>query len=73
LKHTKIKASKLKKVFQMTEKQSTLKAIKARVGKQSKRNFSKQSFREMPRICRLLEEAKEESYGHTNATRSEIR
>jgi hypothetical protein len=61
LKHAKLKASKLKKVFQMTEKQSTLKAIKARVGKQSKINFSKQSLKEMPRIYRLLEEVKENS------------
>jgi hypothetical protein len=57
----------------MIEKQSTLKAIKARVGKQSKRNFSKQSLREMPTFCRLLEEVKTDSSGHTNATRSEIR
>ena len=56
----------------MTEKKSTLKGIKVRVGKQSKRNFSKQSFREMARFCRLIEEAKAESYGHTNATRSSI-
>jgi hypothetical protein len=73
LKHRKIKASKLKKVFQMTTKQSTLKAIKARVRKKSKRNFFKQSLREMPRICRLLEEVKKNSYGQTNATRISIR
>jgi len=73
LKHAKLKVSKLKKVFQMTKKQSTLKAIKARVGKQSKRNFSKLSFKEMPRICKLLEEAKVEIFGHTNAKVSAIR
>jgi hypothetical protein len=52
----------------MTKKKSTLKAIKARVGKQSKINFSKIYFREVPRICRLLEEAKEDIFVHTNAT-----
>jgi hypothetical protein len=47
----------------MTEKQSTLKTIKARVGKQSKRNLSKQSLMEMPRIYRLLEQVKADSPG----------
>jgi len=56
----------------MTEKQSTLKAIKARVGKKSKRNFSKQSLKEMPRICGLLEEVKEERFGQTKSTRISI-
>jgi hypothetical protein len=56
----------------MTEKKSTLKEIKERVGKQSKRNFSKKSLKEMPRICRLLEEVKVENFGQTNATISLI-
>ena len=72
MKHAKLKVSKLKKVFQMTKKQSTLKAIKARVGRQSKGNFSKQCFREMPRICRLLEKAKAESFIQTNSTKGAI-
>jgi hypothetical protein len=51
----------------MNEKQ-LIKEIKARVGKQSKINFSKQSLTKMPRICRLLEEVKEDRSGHTNTT-----
>jgi hypothetical protein len=57
----------------MTEKQSTLEEIKARMEKQSKRSFSKQSLKEMPRIYGLLDEVKAKRSGRTNATRSSIR
>jgi hypothetical protein len=57
----------------MIENKSTLKAIKERVGNQSKRNFAKQSMREMPRICRVLEEFKLENYFHSHGIRSSIR
>jgi hypothetical protein len=57
----------------MTEKKSTVEATKARVGKKSKRHFSKQSLREMPRIHGLLEEIKEDIFGHTKYTISSIR